>query len=225
MPPRTFGPLSTTRYVVNGVAFDTIRVPPGRFVDGEGAEKRALLVSRPFEIGLTLVTQVLWQAVMSRRPSSFRGDDRPVEWVSWDDVQTFLHQLESLGLRGFRLSTEAEWAWAARCGVAARWAGADRVGLVAVVNQFNTEPVGKLRSSAAGALDFSGNAWEWQQDWWSFPPVGHVDAQGLASGLSRVSRGGSWVNGPQSARVANRYYYAPGNRNSSLGVRLLRSAP
>jgi hypothetical protein len=73
MPPRTFGPLSTTRYVVNGVAFDTIRVPPGRFVDGEGLGKRELLVSRPFELGATLVTQALWRAVTGESPSCFRG--------------------------------------------------------------------------------------------------------------------------------------------------------
>jgi hypothetical protein len=112
----TFGPLSTTRYTVNGVAFDTIRVPPGRFVDGEGAEKRALLVSRPFELGVTLVTQALWRAVMGASPSRFAGGDRPVEQVSWDDVQVFLGQLEVLGLRGFRLPTEAEWEYACRAG-------------------------------------------------------------------------------------------------------------
>ena len=221
----TFGPLSTARYTANGVAFDTIRVPPGRFVDGEGAEKRALLVSRPFEIGLTLVTQVLWQAVMSRRPSSFRGDDRPVEWVSWDDVQTFLHQLESLGLRGFRLSTEAEWAWAARCGVAARWAGADRAKPVAVVNRGGTTLVGGLLPSAAGALDLSGNVLEWQQDWLSDSPAAGVDTEGPASGPRRVSRGGNWSNAPQDARVALRDSGAPGFRGIILGVRLFRSAP
>jgi formylglycine-generating enzyme required for sulfatase activity len=225
MPPRTFGPLSTARYTANGVAFDTIRVPPGRFVDGEGAEKRALLVSRPFEIGLTLVTQVLWQAVMSRGPSSFRGDDRPVEWVSWDDVQTFLRQLDSLGLRGFRLSTEAEWAWAARCGVAARWAGADRAKPVAVVNQDGTRLVGGLLPSAAGALDLSGNVLEWQQDWLSDSPAAGVDTEGPALESFRVSRGGHWSNDPQDARVALRDSDPPGFRGIVLGVRLFRSVP
>jgi formylglycine-generating enzyme required for sulfatase activity len=225
MPPRTFGPLSTTRYVVNGVAFDTICVPPGRFVDGEGAEKRALLVSRPFELGVTLVTQVLWQAVMSRRPSRFQGDDLPVERVSWDDVQAFLVQLDVLGFRGFRLPTEAEWAWAARCGVAARWAGADRVEPVAVTDRQSTALVGGLLPSAAGVLDLSGNLWEWQRDVWLDPPAAGVDVQGPASGSRRVGRGGCWSGDPQGARVADRGYDGPGHRGDYLGVRLFRSVP
>jgi len=232
MPPRdhTFGPLSTTRYAVNGVAFDTVRVPPGRFVDGEGfvdgpGVKRELLVSRPFEIGVTLVTQALWRAVTGKRPSNFQGDDRPVERVSWDDVQAFLGQIESLGLRGFRLPTEAEWVWAARCGVSTQWAGADRPKPVAVVDQFSTELVGKLRSSAAGALDFSGNAWERQQGWWSDVPDAGVDLQGPASGSYRVIRGGSWEYGPGEARVAFRDSYSLGGYSSDFGVRLLRSVP
>jgi formylglycine-generating enzyme required for sulfatase activity len=220
-----FGPLSTTRHVVNGVPFDTVRVPPGCFVDGEGMEKRALLVSRPFEIGMTLVTQALWRAVTGASPSRFAGDDRPVEQVSWDDAQAFLGQLEGLGFPGFRLPTEAEWTWAARCGVSTRWAGADRVKSVAVVDRQSTAPVGGLFPSAAGVLDLSGNLWEWQQDRWSNPPAAGVDSEGPASGSYRVYRGGSWLNGPQFARVASRFYNAPGARRNDLGVRLLRTAP
>jgi formylglycine-generating enzyme required for sulfatase activity len=227
MPPRlqAFGPLSTTRTAVNGVSFDMVRVPPGRFVDGDGSDKRELLVSRPFEIGVTLVTQALWRAVMGKSPSNFRGDDRPVEQVSWDDVQTFLGQLEALGFRGFRLPTEAEWVWAARCGMSMRWAGADRVDPVAVAGQRQTAPVGGLLSSAAGVLDLSGNAWEWQQDWWSDVPAAGVDTESSASGSYRVIRGGSWSSDLQIARVANRIFGGPGDRYDDLGVRLLRTAP
>ena len=227
MPPRdqAFGPLSTIRYVVNGVVFDMVRVPPGCFVDGEGAAKRALLVSRPFELGVTLVTQALWRAVMGTSPSRFAGDDRPVEQVSWDDVQTFLLQLEVLGFRGFRLPTEAEWAWAARCGVVTRWAGADRAKSVAVVDRQSTVPVGGLLPSAVGSLDLSGNVWEWQQDWWFGVPAVGVDLEGPASGSLRVRRGGCWYSAPLLARVAYRSYFTPGDRSGILGVRLLRTAP
>ena len=218
-----FGPLSTVRYVVGGVDFDMVKVPPGRFVDGEATGRRELLVSRPFEIGMTLVTQALWRAVTGASPSRFLGDDRPVEQVSWDDAQAFLGQLKALGFRGFRLPTEAEWVWAARCGMSMRWAGADRVEPVAVADQRQTAPVGGLLSSAAGVLDLSGNAWEWQQDWWSNVPSAGVDAEGPTSGSDRVYRGGSWYGGPQFARVARRIYDDPGLRYNRLGVRLLRS--
>jgi formylglycine-generating enzyme required for sulfatase activity len=210
---------------VNGVSFDMVRVPPGRFVDGEGAKKRALLVSRPFELGVTLVTQALWRVVTGTSPSRFRGDDFPVDQVSWDDVQAFLGQLDALGLRGFRLPTEAEWSWAARCGMSMRWAGADRAKSVAAVDRQSTAPVGGLLSSAAGALDLSGNLWEWQRDVWLDPPAAGVDVQGPASGSRRVGRGSSWRGGPQDARVADRGYDGPGDRGDYLGVRLLRSTP
>jgi formylglycine-generating enzyme required for sulfatase activity len=227
MPSRahTFGPLSTTRTTVNGVSFDMVRVPPGRFVDGERAEKRTLLVSRPFELGVTLVTQALWRAVMGASPSRFVGDDLPVEQVSWDDVQAFLRQLEVLGFHGFRLPTEAEWAWAARCGMSTRWAGADRVESVAEVIGQSTAPVGGLLPSAVGALDLSGNLLEWQQDWWSDVPAAGVDAEGPASGSARVNRGGNWSRNPWGARVADRFSSAPGRRGNYLGVRLLRTTP
>ncbi len=225
MPPRTFGPLSTVRYMVSGVAFDTVRVPPGRFVDGEGLGKRTLLNSRPFELGVTLVTQALWRAVTGANPSEFSGPDRPVEQVSWDDAQAFLGQLEALGLRGFRLPTEAEWVWAVRCGVATRWAGADRVKSVAVADRQSTAPVGGLLPSAAGALDLSGNVGEWRQDRYSDPPAAGVDVKGPASGFARVYRGGSWINDPLLARIANRDGSTPGFRSINLGLRLLRTGP
>ena len=219
-----FGPGSITRYRVHGVDFDTVRVPPGRFVDGEGASKRTLLVSRPFELGVTLVTQALWRAVTGASPSRFAGDDRPVEQVSWDDAQAFLGQLSILGLPGFRLPTEAEWAWAARCGVVTRWAGADRVESVAVVGRNESALVGGLQCSAVGGLDLSGNVRGWHQDRWSSTPVVGVDTHGPASGSGRVDRGGSWFFVPKVARVAVRNCVPPVVLSYDLGVRLLRSA-
>jgi formylglycine-generating enzyme required for sulfatase activity len=225
MPPRTFGPLSTARYTANGVAFDTIRVPPGRFVDGKRMGRRALLVSRPFEIGVTLVTQALWRAVTGESPSEFPGPDRPVEQVSWDDVQAFLGQLEVLGLDGFCLPTEAEWAWAAQCGVATLWAGANRPRLVVAANRSGTKPVGSLPSSAAGALDFSGNLQEWQENAWSHPLDAGVDTQGPAWGPMRAFRSNGWLREPQLAQVTVRSGYDPYRRSDVLGVRLLRTTP
>ena len=219
-----FGPLSITRYDFNGVSFDMVQLPPGRFIDVGGLTRRELLVSRSFEIGTTLVTQALWWAVMGGDPSMFRGEDLPVEQVSWDDVQAFLARLPGLGLTGSRLPTEAEWVWAARCGVPTGWSGADRVQPVAVVDARRAAPVAGLSSSATGAFDLSGNLWEWQHDRSGAPSAG-VDLQGPASGSFRVRRGGSWNFVPQLARVAYRSSSAPGYRSSNLGFRLLRTAP
>jgi formylglycine-generating enzyme required for sulfatase activity len=220
----SFGPLSTTTYTVNGASFDMVRLPPGRFVDGEGLARRELLVSRPFELGLTPVTQALWRAVTGLSPARFRGEDRPVEQVSHDDVQAFLARLPALGLTGFRLPTEAEWAWASRCGAPTRWAGADRAKPVAVVGASQTGLVAGLSPESAGIFDQSGNVWEWAADWYQGLPAPGIDPRGPASGSYRVFRGGSWIRDPQYARVANRSSDPPGVRYSRLGVRLLRTA-
>jgi formylglycine-generating enzyme required for sulfatase activity len=220
----TFGPLSTVTYTVNGVSFDMVRLPPGRFMDGEGRTRRELLVSRPFELGVAPVTQALWRAVTGSSPSNFQGEDRPVEKVSWDDVQQLMAALARRGLLGFRLPTEAEWAWAARCGAPTRWAGADRSKAVAVAESGQTAAVASLSSSAVGALDLSGNVYEWAGDWYERAPLAGVDVEGPAWGSSHVYRGGSWGGGPEYARVAIRNGVDPGIHSFNLGVRLFRTA-
>jgi len=224
-PSASFGPLSTVRYTVNGVHFDMLRVPPGRFIDGEGPTRRELLVSRPFELGVTLVTQALWRAVMGSSPSEFQGEDRPVERVSWYEVQQLIEALTGRGLFGFRLSTEAEWAWVARCGAPTRWAGADRAKVVAVAEAKQTAAVAGLSGSAVGALDLSGNVWEWVDDRYEQAPPAGVDVQGPASGFDRVYRGGGRGVDPQGARVARRNVVGMASRFNFLGFRLARVAP
>ena len=155
----------------------------------------------------------------------FRGEDRPVEQVSHDDVQVFLARLPDLGLTGFRLPTEAEWAWAARCGASTRWAGADRVKSVAVAGASQTGLVAGLSPGPAGIFDQSGNVWEWAADWYQGSPALGIDPRGPTSGSRRVLRGGGWGIDPRFARVAYRYDDGPGNRNYYLGFRLLRTAP
>jgi len=220
---QAFGPLGATQVWINDVSFDMVKLPPGRFVDGEGATRRERLVSRPFELGVTLVTQPLWRAVMGSRPSQFTGEDQPVEQVSWEDVQRFLVELFDLGFPGFRLPTEAEWVWAARCGVPTRWSGADRVKSVAVANMM-TRPVASLLPAASGLFDVSGNLWEWQQDALSQAPAPGVDTQGPSRGSSRVYRGGAWNTIPSSAQVNYRAGCRPTMRTGSLGFRLLRAS-
>ena len=221
----SFGPLSTVRYTVNGVDFDMVRVPPGRFIDGEGPTRCELFVSRPFEIGVAPVTQALWRAVIGSSPSRFQGEDRPVEQVSWDDVQQLLARLSALGLTGFRLPAGAEWVWAARCGAPTRWAGADRPKAVAVAASGQTAAAAGLSSSAVGAFDFSGNVFEWVGDRYGQAPSAGVDVQGPVSGSTRVIRGGSWYDDPLISRVAYRGSDAPGDSNHDLGFRLLRITP
>ena len=113
-------------FSTNGVTFKMKYVEGGTFTMGatkeqgseaEEKEKPTHKVTlTDFYIGQTEVTQALWMAVMGSNPSEFRGYDRPVENVTWDDCQAFIAKLNELTGVRFRLPSEAEWEYAARGG-------------------------------------------------------------------------------------------------------------
>lgn len=113
-------------FVVNGVAFKMAKVKAGTFLmgclnsqDPYGSEPPAHQVTlhEDYYIGTTEVTQALWKAVMKHNPSTFKGKNRPVEYISWDECQIFLAKLNALSGQQFRLPTEAEWEFAARAAI------------------------------------------------------------------------------------------------------------
>ena len=138
------------------------------------------------------VTQALWRAVMGSNPSYFKGDNLPVESVSWNDCQTFINRLNSYTGRNFRLPTEAEWEFAARGGNYSRhykYSGSNYIGDVAWYgdNSGNrTHPVGTKQANELGLYDMSGNVWEWCSDWYgSYSSYFHkATQQGLTVGLT-----------------------------------------
>ena len=239
------GPQTET-ITVNGVSFKMVAVKGGTFTMGctseQGSdcwddEKPAHQVTvSDFCIGETEVTQALWKAVMGSNPSSFKGDDRPVEKVSWDDCQEFIRKLNRLTGRTFRLPTEAEWEYAARGGSKSRgykYSGSNTLGNVAwyTVNCYNkgisspdygTHSVKGKRANELGLYDMSGNVWEWCGDWkGSYSNTAQTDPAGPSSGSSRVLRGGSWLSSARSGRVSRRYSYYPGYRDNYGGFRLV----
>lgn len=132
-----------------------------------------------FSIGQTEVTQALWKAVMGSNPSRCKGEELPIEGVSWDDCQTFINKLNTMTGRIFRLPTEAEWEYAARGGKNTHgylYAGSDIVDVVSWNQsnsydtnrvEYDTHPVGQKQANELGLYDMSGNVWEWCQDWYS----------------------------------------------------------
>ncbi|GHU77040.1 hypothetical protein FACS189414_3800 [Bacteroidia bacterium] len=202
----------------------------GNDCDSDEMPKHQVTLSS-YYIGQYEVTQKQWQEVMGTNPSYFKGDNLPVENVSWDDVQIFLRKLNQETGKTYRLPTEAEWEYAARGGTKSngyKYSGSNDVGIVAWYNDDSsskTHPVGTKRANELGIYDMSGNVWEWCSDWYAtYISSSQSNPTGATSGSSRVYRGGSWGSSSRYVRVPNRGSGAPGYRSSYLGFRLASSS-
>ncbi|MDR1274648.1 MAG: formylglycine-generating enzyme family protein [Odoribacteraceae bacterium] len=184
-----------------------------------------------FYMGKYEVTQAQWKALMNDNPSEFKGDDLPVEQVSWEEVQVFIERLNSATGKRYRLPTEAEWEYAARGGNQSEgysYSGSDSFEDVAWIidNSGNkTHPVGTKMANKLGIHDMSGNVYEWCHDWYGpYPDSAQRDPSGASSGTLRVNRGGGWDGEAADCRVAYRNNGSPVNAYNYLGFRLVYSA-
>ena len=179
-----------------------------------------------------------------KSPGFKQSDQHPVTCVNWLDAQAFVSWMNTLGSRRYRLSTEAEWEYAARSGgKKERFAGfSDKAHLFKYANfcdsncetSWNTaaqndgyngtSPVGYYRPNALGLYDMTGNLWQWVSDWYSEryysnSPV--ENPKGALTGTERVVRGGSWLSIPDDARAADRNSCIPGYSAFDIGFRLV----
>jgi len=180
-----------------------------------------------FYIGKYPVTQKQWVAVMGSNPSHFKGDNLPVENVSWDDAQEFISKLNAATGKKYRLPTEAEWEYAARGGIKSKgfeYSGSNRVDDVAWYGDnsgWETRPVGTKSPNELVIYDMSGNVWEWCNDWYGdYSNTAKTNPQGPSSGSYRVLRGGGWRYDARRCRVSIRNSSTPVNRNDEFGFRL-----
>ncbi|MBK8566205.1 MAG: SUMF1/EgtB/PvdO family nonheme iron enzyme [Saprospiraceae bacterium] len=185
---------------------------------------------KSFHLGKHPVTQAQWRAIMGNDPSHFKGDDLPVEKVSWDDVQDFIQKLNDKTGENYRLPSEAEWEFAARGGTQSKgyeYAGSnllEEVGWFSYISNSETQPVMQKKANELGLYDMSGNVFEWspgylarQFGWFS------RRRQRLTSGggqTSRVNRGGSWLSGRDACRSDFRFWSPANFRNNGTGFRL-----
>ncbi len=235
------GDKTLSPFTVNGVTFYMVKVAGGTFTMGATAEQgddnerpAHKVTLTDYYIGQTEVTQALWTAVMGSNPSFYKGDNLPVEKVSWDDCQTFIDKLNSLfsnelgGMR-FALPTEAQWEFAARGGKKSKgykYAGGKAIDDVAWFEDNSakqTHPVAQKQPNELGLYDMSGNVEEWCQDWYDegyYRISPENNPQGPASGTLRVLRGGSWFNFAKFCRVSYRGRREPSNSQSGFGLRL-----
>ena len=203
-------------------------------------------ISKAFEIGKTEVTGQQWQAVMGSDPSAFRGEDFPVEKITFGQAQEFLSKLNARS-DGFlyRLPTEAEWEYAARAGTTDQYAGSLRDmawysdeggGAVRTGSRRNedsptglaaakTHPVATKKPNMWGIYDMRGNVAEWVQDfydpkYYSISPA--ADPEGPPAGEGHVVRGGSFRVRPWLTRVSLRTMFPETYEFDDVGFRVVR---
>jgi len=188
-------------------------------------------LTRGFWLAETTCTQAAWKAVMDESPSYCKGDDRPVERVSWKDCQDFLKRANAmLHDGGLRLPTEAEWEYACRAGTTTPFWFGDKITAEQAHYERDEElaatvDVKALPCNAWGLYQMHGNVWEWCQDRLNHYPVRPVnDPCSAEEGCGRVVRGGSWVSRSWLCRSACRDWYGPSDCYDDLGLRLARSA-
>lgn len=226
-------------FEVNGVEFKMIHVEGGTFTmgatsemedswDNEKPTHRVTLSS--YYVGEAPVTQAQWKSVMGNNPSIFKGEQNPVESVSWDDCQDFIKKLNKKTGKKFRLLTEAEWEFAARGGNKSKhtqYSGNNNLDEVAwYVNNSDdeTHPVKQKKPNELGIYDMSGNVWECCQDWYGdYKKGSQTNPTGPSSGPFRVFRGGSCFVDAWSCRLSYRYNYSPDFAVYGLGLRLALS--
>jgi formylglycine-generating enzyme required for sulfatase activity len=185
----------------------------------------SVTLSKSFWMAKTEVTQAQWRAVMGSDPSYFKGDDLPVEEVSWDDAQKFIKKVNDSGVipEGWKvaLPSEAQWEYACRADETGPYSGGtiEQVAWYDGNSGSKTQPVGTKKPNAWGLYDMHGNVWEWCADWYDDSLSGGTDPTGPSLGVLRVYRGGSWDYDAAGCRAADRYRFNPVYRFDYLGFR------
>ena len=239
---------------INGVTLDLAYIPGGEFLmgslqgeDSELEKPQHEVTVRPFFMGKYPVTQAQWRAVASlprvKRslklyPSHFTGNDRPIEFISWDDAMEFCQRLSRETGREYRLPSEAEWEYACRAGTITRFHyGETMMGGLAnyrVSKTYASQPNGECREqttsvgifppNAFGLYDMHGQVWEWcEDDWHNNYQDAPTDGSAWLSRQSnlKVLRGGSWYNSPHFCRSTHRFSIARDSLSSGIGFRLV----
>jgi len=237
---------------IHGVVQKMRWIPPGRFMMGsrkgevgrwEDEPHHEVTLTHGYWLGDTPVTQALWKTVvrahkldLNPSPSSFKGPARPVEQVSWDDVQPWLQAIST----DARLPTEAEWEYACRAGIArATWRGEleneqrapllDSIAWYVDNSDNQTQPVAQTAPNPWGLFDMLGNVYEWCIDGVeSLDELADAPATDPwvdpALAASRVVRGGAWGDPARCCRAAYRVGSSASSQAGYLGFRVARGS-
>ncbi|MBW2251168.1 MAG: formylglycine-generating enzyme family protein, partial [Deltaproteobacteria bacterium] len=170
------------RTEINSIGMELVLILSGSFRMGgdkklEQAEdhetpRHLVKISKAFFMGKYEATQAQWSEMMNNNPSEFKDDIRPVERVSWNDVQAFIQKLNTKEeTNKYRLPTEAEWEYASRASLESSYGFDSNTNILSQYAWYRnnsadeTHPVGQLKPNAWGLHDMHGNVHEWCQDW------------------------------------------------------------
>ncbi len=229
----------------NGVKLTLMLIPAGKFVMGapkgepesdDSERPQHEVTLQPFYLGRYPVTQAQWRVVASYdpidkelnpAPSSFKGDNHPVEQVSWDDAQEFCRRLSAKTGKDYRLPSEAQWEYACRAGMSTPFhfgetilpelanyeTSASYQGSPTAKSRGETTEVGSFPANDWGLHDMHGNVREWCEDDWhsnyeGAPTDGRAWVETERKKTWRLLRGGSWHDAPRYCRSAYRYSFS-----------------
>ncbi len=213
----------------------------GRPTDADNEIQHQVTLTKPFYMQTTEVTQGQWKAITGNNPAWFRGDDNPVESVSWNIIQDFIYLINKRGEGTYRLPSEAEWEYSARAGSSKSFAngnitetgcGYDKylteIGWYCgdLADKIETREVAKRQENIWGLYDMHGNVWEWCQDVYtdySNAPV--TDPEGADSGSYKVIRGGGFYDTAADCRSAKRSKKSYSSSKYDRGFRMIVTLP
>lgn len=219
----------------SGIEF--VYVPHGCFemgsAKGEEAERpvHQVCIAKGFWLSRHEITQSQYQAVMGSNPSKFKGEQNPVDSVSWNDMQAFLAKLNAETHEHFALPTESQWEYACKAGgqhpIYCGMGGAESLAWGLDNAKDATHPVGEKFSNHWGLYDMSGNVQEWVADCYSSSyewAPGDGSARDWEGCGMRVLRGGSWQYDGHYLRSTARYYSPLDSKADDVGFRILKAA-
>lgn len=243
-------------YIGEGANIDMILIPSGSFMMGSHSAENGrdkdenplhLVKLNSFYMSKFPITQLQWRIVslfprinrpLKTNPSFYKGDNLPVEKVSWLDAQEFCQRLSQYTQRNYRLPTESQWEYACRGNTKTSFFFGDTItpDFANYNNQSNdnqnlskidkkTTPVDNFYPNAFGLYDCHGNVWEWCEDHYGTNYI-HKPKNGSAfynsiSSQPRVVRGGSWSLSSDYCRSAKRGNYAPDSTYNFIGFRIV----
>ena len=222
---------------VDGINMQMVWVPEGSFkmggktYDREKPEHEVQLEG--FWLAKYPVTQEQYEAIMGKNPSEFKGENNPVECVTWNDAVEFCRTLSEKGGKRFCLPGEAQWEYACRAESTGEYCFGNSVEELEDYAWYDanagdgTHPVGEKRGNAWGLYDMHGNVWEWIKDdyhenYKGAPTDGSAWVD-VPRGEYRVLRGGGWYDRSDNCRSAYRYRNRPSYSDDFIGFRLART--